>query len=175
MSQPTPDQPPARKLVWAPDEIRVNLEQQVEPQDSLGQRVARVGILAFLFTGLPAFVVFAATTVVAPSVTDGAGIGTTARWAVQVAGLIAIAAMVTSRPPKATAPDPAAPDAPGSTRRITLRLVRHVLVTGGCAVLILALEGLAVGQIATLALLLVGVLHVLPLAVARLLVRRQSR
>ncbi|MER7169230.1 hypothetical protein ABT336_24615, partial [Micromonospora sp. NPDC000207] len=56
-----------------------------------------------------------------------------------------------------------------------LRVALHAVVTGGSAAVVLAWQGLAVGQVTTLAVALVVVLHLLPLGIARLVNRRQAR
>ncbi|BCJ57474.1 hypothetical protein [Micromonospora endophytica] len=173
MTHPAPETPPAGKLVWASEDVLSQLGEQVQPQLGRGQRVARAAILAFFFTVLPAFAVFAVSTVAAPSVTDGAGVGTVALWAVQFAVLVSLTAIVTALRSDGT--ERAADIAQPSGLRVTLRLVWHALVTAGCAWLVLAVQGLAVGQVAVLVLLLVAVLHLLPLIAARLLARRQAR
>ncbi|KUJ49069.1 MULTISPECIES: hypothetical protein [Micromonospora] len=160
---------PATNLVWAPDDVRAGIEQQVQPQQSLPGRAARAATTAFIFVALPAFVVFTATTLVAPSVTDDAGVGRVALWAGQVAVLIAIGAAVGALRTPADQPEPP------TTWSIVRRLGWHLLSTGACTALVLVLHGLAVGQILTLALLLVGVLHLVPLIVARLLSRAAGR
>ncbi|WP_146017484.1 hypothetical protein [Verrucosispora sp. ts21] len=159
----------ATNLVWAPDDVRVGIEQQVQPQQSLPGRAGRAATTAFIFVALPAFVVFTATTLVAPSVTDDAGVGRVALWAGQVAVLLAIGAAVSALRTRADRPEPP------TTWSIVRRLGWHLLSTGACTALVLALHGLAVGQILTLALLLGGVLHVVPLVVARLLSRAAGR
>ncbi|WBB77257.1 hypothetical protein O7606_13190 [Micromonospora sp. WMMD882] len=167
MSQPTSETRPAGNLVWAPADVIAGLEQQVQPQVSPVGRSVRAALTAFVFTGLPAFVVFAVSTVVAPSVTSGAGIGRTALWAALFAALVAITAAVPALRSRADGPDSSGADPSGW--RVALRLAFHALVTGGCAALALATQGLSVGQVAPLAGTLVVVLHVLPLTAARLL------
>lgn len=170
MSRPTPEPPPARRLVWASEEVTTRLERQVRPRVSRPRRIVQAAITAFVFAWLPAFVVFAATTIVAPSATDGAGVGATAFWALQFATLIAVTAMVAALRPTAE-PDPA--ETAGPRRGTLRRLAVHALVTAACAWLVLALQGLSTGQIAVLAVGLVAVLHLLPLLAARLLQRRR--
>ncbi|MEV6692262.1 hypothetical protein AB0M35_12430 [Micromonospora sp. NPDC051196] len=165
-----PGRPAVTNLVWASEDVLTSVEQQVQPQPSRPRRAARAAATAFVFVALPAFVVFAVTTLVAPSVTDGAGVGGVALWAVQVALLVAIGAAVSALRPGVDKPEPDA-----STWSVVRRLGWHVLSTGACAALVLALQGLGVGQILTLVLLLVGVLHLLPLAVARLLSKAAGR
>lgn len=169
MSHPEPEPPHARELVWAPDEVVVRLERQVRPPAGPLSRIMQAAVTALVFTWPPAFVVFAVTAGVAPAVTDGAGVGATAFWALQVAALIAVTAMVEALRRPAAGADAAEP--PRSPRRTALRLALHALVTAGCAGLVLALQGLTAGQIAVLAGGLVVVLHLLPTLVARLLHR----
>jgi len=173
MSRPTPDPGPAHKLVWAPDDVMTRLKQQVQPQVSLPRRMTQAATTAVVFTWPPAFIVFAATTIAAPSVTDDAGVGRTAFWALQFAALIAITAMVTTL--RRHAPKPEAADTDTSTPGILLRVAVDVLVTGACAWLVLALQGLSTSQIASLTVVLVVVLHLLPVLVARLLLRGRRR
>ncbi|MEO3820520.1 hypothetical protein [Plantactinospora sp. B24E8] len=120
---------------------------------------------AIVFVWPAAFVAFAATTVAAPSVTDGAGVGRAAFWALQVAVLIAIVAAATTRRHTAE-PDPAGGGPP--TRVRPLRVVGTVT-----AALVLAPQGLSAAQIALLTVVLLVVLHLLPMVVARLLLRRR--
>ncbi|MDG4798781.1 hypothetical protein [Micromonospora sp. WMMD1082] len=170
MSRPTPEPGSARKLVWAPDDVIARLGEEVQPQASLPRRLGQAAITAFVFTWPPAFLVFAASTIAAPSTTNGASVGTTARWAVQFSVLIAITAVAAALW-RTARPDAAEP----STRGVTLRVATQLLLTGGCAWLVLALHGLSVGQIAALTVALLVVLHLLPMVVARLLRRRRTR
>jgi hypothetical protein len=160
-------------LVWASDEVIARIGQQVQPEMSLPRRIALTATSAFVFTWIPACAVFAATTVTAPSVTDGASVGRTAFWALQFAILMAVAATVTNLRRRAAKPDAAGTDT--STRGIVLRLAINALVTGACAWLVLAMQGLSAGQTASLAAVLIVVLHLLPMVVARLLQRRGGR
>ncbi|GIJ22484.1 hypothetical protein [Micromonospora lutea] len=70
---------------------------------------------------------------------------------------------------------PVEPAADPSPRRLALRIAGHASVTVASAALVLALAGLSGGRIATLAAVLVVVLHLLPMAVARLVFRRRRR
>ncbi|WP_433532369.1 hypothetical protein ACQPYA_10205 [Micromonospora sp. CA-263727] len=170
MSRPTPDARSSGKLTWASDDLRAHLAQQVQPQVSMARRLALTAIPALVFTGLPAFVLFAVTTVVAPSATDGASVGTAAWWALQFAVLMAVTAMVTALRRRA---DEAELDE--STRSTSLRVALNALLTGACGALVLALHGLSTAQIAPLAVALVVLLHLLPLMLARRLRRRRER
>ncbi|WP_326551201.1 hypothetical protein [Micromonospora sp. NBC_01813] len=175
MADQAPQTPTDRKLVWAPDMVRAGIAAEVMPQasQSLPQRLAQAARLALIFTWLPAFVVFAATTLAAPTVTNEASVAAAALWALLVAALIAGWAVVTELWRwRAGRPDEAAPETP--TRPIALRLLLGSLPTAVFTSLVLALHGLSVGQIAVLAGLLVAVLHLLPLLVARLLTRRRQ-
>ncbi|MBE1490689.1 hypothetical protein [Plantactinospora soyae] len=169
MSHPTPDTRSARKLVWASDEVIGRIAQQVQPEVSLPRRTVLAATTAFVFTWPPAFIVFAATTIAAPSVTDDASLGTAALWALQFAILIAIGAAVTTLGRGAAKLDTAGSDMP--TGGILRRVVTHVLLTCLSACLVLAPQGLSVSQIALLTVVLLVVLHLLPVIVARLLQR----
>jgi hypothetical protein len=173
MSRPTPDARSARKLVWASDEVIARIEQQVQPQVSLPRRIALAAASAFVFTWLPAFIVFAATTIAAPSLTNEASVGTAAFWALQFAMLIAIAAVVTTVRRRAAKVDAAGTDT--STQGTLLRVAIQGLLTGACAWLVLALQGLSMSQIASLTVVLIVVLHLVPVIVARLLQRLRRR
>ncbi|MEO3925074.1 hypothetical protein ABGB07_14580 [Micromonosporaceae bacterium B7E4] len=173
MSRPTPDTRSPRKLVWASDEVMTRIGQQVQPQVSLPRRMALTATYAFVFTWIPAFVVFAIATVAAPSATSGASVGRTAFWALQFGILMAVAATVTNLRRRAAKPDTAGTDT--STRGIVLRLAINALVTGACAWLVLATQGLSAGQTASLAAGVIVVLHLLPMVVARLLHGLRSR
>ncbi|MEV0395126.1 hypothetical protein [Polymorphospora rubra] len=173
MSRPTPETRSAGKLVWAPNEVIARIEEQVQPQPGPAKRVALAATTAVVFTWPPAFVVFAAATIAAPSLTNGAGIGTAAFWALLFAVLTAAVAMVTALRRRADKPDVA--DTAPSTRATVLRIAVHALVTGGCAGLVLVWQGLSAGQIASLAGVLIVVLHLLPMIVARLLRRLRRR
>ncbi|KXK62304.1 hypothetical protein AWW66_09205 [Micromonospora rosaria] len=157
--------------MWASDEVIARIGDQVQPEVGLPRRMAAAATATVVFTWLPTFLVFAATTLAAPSVTNGAGVGTTAFWAVQVAVLLALAAMVGTLWRRDTGPDPAERVPP--IGRALLRVAVHTLRTGACAGLVLAVQGLSVGQIATLTVALVVVLHLLPLVVARALHARR--
>ncbi|WP_203857594.1 hypothetical protein [Plantactinospora mayteni] len=141
---------------------------------SLQRMVAAAATTAFVFTWPPAFVVFAVATIVAPSVTDEASVGLTAFWALLFAILIAITAVVQVLTRRRTA-TPEAADEDVSPRRIPLRMAINALVTGACAWLVLATQGLSTSQIAVLAVVLVVVVHLLPMIVARLLGRLSRR
>ncbi|MFY1691861.1 hypothetical protein [Plantactinospora sp. WMMB782] len=184
MSPPTPDGRPAHKLVWAPDELIVRIGQQVQPQIGLPRRVAQAATTAVLFSWPPAFVVFAVSTVAAPSLTNGASVGRVAFWALQFAILVAVTTAATtlvrrSETAEVAPPGPAVPTASETPDRggsgVSPRTALYVLVTAVCASLVLALHGLSVSQIAILTIGLVVVLHLLPLVVARLLRRSRSR
>ncbi|MGC5030655.1 hypothetical protein [Micromonospora sp. DT229] len=170
MSASGREQPVTTNLIWAPDEVRLDIGKRVQPQQGPPRRVLGAAMTAFVFVGLPAFVIFTATTLLAPSVTNEASVGRVALWAGQVALLVAIGAAIGAWRTREDKPQP-----PSTTWSIVRRLGWHLLSTGACAALVLALDGLAVGQILTLALLLAGVLHLLPLAVARLLTRSAGR
>jgi hypothetical protein len=172
MSHPTPDTGPARKLVWAPEGVMTRIGQQVQPQVSLRKRIALTATVAVALTWPPAFLVFAATSIVAPSVTNDAGVGRTALWALQFAVLVALSPIVTTLRRRAGKPEAADPDT--STRGTVRRVAANVLLTGACAWLVLALQGLSTSQIASLTVLLTVVLHLLPMLVARLLRRRRG-
>ncbi|MEE6263147.1 hypothetical protein [Plantactinospora sonchi] len=179
MSRPTPETRRPRTLVWAPAGVMSRIQQQVQPRVSLPRRIALAATTAFLFTWPPAFVVFAVTTVAVPSTTNGASVGTAAVWALQFALLIAITAAVTTLARRDSGVDTTTGGSHPSTRRTALRVVMHVLLTGACAALVLAPQGLSVSQLAVLTVALVVVLHLLPVIVARLLQRagrsRRSR
>ncbi|WP_369937601.1 hypothetical protein [Plantactinospora sp. BB1] len=172
MSRPTPEGRSTGKLVRASDEVIARIEQQVLPKVSPTRRVTLTGTYAFVLTWPPVFVAFAVTTIVVPSLTDGAGVGRTALWALQFAVLIAISAMLGTLRRSAAEREAADPD--DTARKIALRLALHALLTAACAGLVLAPQGLSVGQIASLTAVLVVVLHLLPLVGARLL-RRSGR
>ncbi|ROO52081.1 hypothetical protein EDC02_6980 [Micromonospora sp. Llam0] len=163
--------------MWASDEVRVGIAEQVLPLRDRQTRPAtavRAAVFVYAFTWLPAFVVFAVATTAAPASTNHASVAATAVWALQFATLIAVWAVVgalTSR--QATATDGADGNPP--TRRVLLRASGGALVTAGCAALVLALHGLSIGQLAVPVGLLVVVLHLLPALVARLLLRRRRR
>ncbi|MFK3978903.1 hypothetical protein ACI2K4_00855 [Micromonospora sp. NPDC050397] len=167
MSHPTPDSPPTRRLVWAPDAVVSRIERDVQPRISLPRSMTLAATFALVFTWPPTFVVFAATTLVAPSATDGASIGRTALWALQLAILIAVVAALPAVWQRAGKPEAAAPD-DVSIRGTMLRVAVNALRTGGCASVVLALQGLSVDRIALLAVVLAVVLHLLPVLVARL-------
>ncbi|MFV2008668.1 MULTISPECIES: hypothetical protein [unclassified Micromonospora] len=59
--------------------------------------------------------------------------------------------------------------------QILLRAVRGALFTVVCAALVLAWQGLSVGQIAVLAGTIAALLHLAPMFIARLLLRRRQR
>jgi len=173
MSQPTPEIRPNRQLVYASDELMGRIAQQVQPQIQQPGAVGlvRVALLAYVFSWLPAFVVLAAATAVAPAATSGASVAATALWALQFATLIAISAVVTTLVRRPATPAEQGADAPPS--RILLRAVRGALLTIACAALVLAWQGLSVGQIAVLAGMIAAVLHLAPVLIARLMLRRQ--
>ncbi|MFY1635762.1 hypothetical protein ACN27F_21220 [Solwaraspora sp. WMMB335] len=176
MSSPMPEQRSDRGLVWASDEVMAGIAQQIQPQMRQPTRnvVTRTAMLAFVVTWPAAFIVFAVATLVVPSVTDGASVAAAAFWALQVATLIAISTIVTALAgQRAARPGPA--DGAPSTGRAVLRGVGHALLTGACAGLVLALQGLSAGQIAALTGALVAVLHLLPLVATRLLLRSRQR
>jgi hypothetical protein len=180
MSSPAPPTPSGRKLVWAPPELRAGIAQQIEPQQAAQRRravVVQAVVMAYFFTWLPAFTVFAVTTVVAPSVTNGAGVGPVAFWALQFSTLIAISAVVSALRLSATTMTEKAEETGRRTPagRSLLRLAGQLLITGGCAAAVLALQGLSIWQIAVLASMLTAVLHLLPPIVARMLLRRRRR
>ncbi|WBB46719.1 hypothetical protein O3597_16155 [Verrucosispora sp. WMMA2044] len=170
MAQPAPEAGTDGKLVWAPDEVAARIRQEVTPEPSLPSRVALAVLAAFVLTWPPTFVVFALATLVAPAATDEAGVGRVALWALQFAGLTAVAAAAGAALRRSTEAevDP-------SPRRIALRIAGQTLVTVACAGLVLALAGLSVGQYAMLTAALVVVLHLLPMTVARLLFRLRRR
>ncbi|RIV39733.1 hypothetical protein D2L64_07980 [Micromonospora radicis] len=155
--------------MWASADVLADLGQQVQPQPSRRRRAAVAGPAAFVFTWVPTVLVFVATTLTVPAVTDAASAGTVMIWAAQVAALIAVVAAVTTLRSRDVGAD--AETDPGAAR-VALRVGLHALVTAGAAGLVLALQGLSAGQVATLAVLLVVVLQVLPTAVVRLLRRR---
>jgi hypothetical protein len=173
MSSSTPGAGSARKLVRASDDVIARIEQQVRPQVILPRRIALAATSAFVFTWLPAFIVFAATTIAAPSLTNEASVGTAARWALQFSMLVAITAVVTTVRRRAAKLDGAGTDA--STQGTLLRVAIHVLLTGACAWLVLALQGLTISQIAPPTVVLIVVLHLVPVIVARLLQRLRRR
>ncbi|MDG4786671.1 hypothetical protein O7626_12130 [Micromonospora sp. WMMD1102] len=181
---PPPDDRPVRKLVWASDELLARIGQQVQPRTSLPRRVAQAATTAVLFSWPPAFVVFAVSTVAAPSLTNGASVGRAAFWALQFAILVAVTAAVTtlvrrSETAEAAPPGPTASETPETPNRdvsrVSPRIALYVLVTAVCASSVLALHGLSVSQTAILTIGLVVVLHLLPAVVARLLRRSRSR
>lgn len=177
MADPTRDpHQPTGNLVRAPDEVITGVAQRVRSQDPPRRRPIQTGIWAFVFSWPPAFLVFAAVTIVAPSVTNQAGVGATAWWALLFAVLTGVTAVVESwwRPPlspPSETPDPAGVDR--SVSGIVLRVAIRALITAACAGVVLALHGLALHQIAVLAVALIVVLHLLPMAAARLLRRRR--
>lgn len=180
MSSPAPSTPPDRKLVWAPAEVRAGIALQIEPQQAAQRRralVVQAVVLAYVFTWLPAFLVFGVTTAVAPSVTNKAGIGLAAFWALQFATLIAISAVVSAliRARRGSTEQTDETDRPLWTGRTLLRLAGQMLITGGYAAVVLALQGLAIWQIVVLAGALTALLHLLPPVVARLWQRRRQR
>ncbi|MFC0528980.1 hypothetical protein, partial [Phytohabitans kaempferiae] len=63
-----------RKLVWASSEVTARIEQQVRPQVSLPKTLALAATYAFVFTWVPTAIVFGATTILAPSVTNEASV-----------------------------------------------------------------------------------------------------
>ncbi|GIG92172.1 hypothetical protein Pen02_71080 [Plantactinospora endophytica] len=158
--------------MWASNEVLARIGEQVQPQVSLSRKIALAATTAFVFTWVPAFLALAITTLAVPSATDEAGVGTTAFWALQLAVLIAITAVVSTWRRNAE-PDAAGAETPG--RPAPLRIAIHVLVTGTCAALVLAAQGLSTGQIASLTIVLVAVLHLLPVILARLLRRGRRR
>ncbi|MEV4711190.1 hypothetical protein [Micromonospora sp. NPDC049374] len=170
MAHPAPETGSEHQLVWAPGEVMARIEQEVRPQPSLPGRIALAAPTAFVLTWPPSFVVFALATLVAPSVTDEAGVGRVALWALQFAGLTAVAAAVGAALRRSGEPDMNL--SPG---RIVVRIAGHALVTVVCAGVVLAVAGLSVGQYATLTAVLVVVLHLLPMTVARLLFRLRRR
>ncbi|MEN3614140.1 hypothetical protein AAH979_31885 [Plantactinospora sp. ZYX-F-223] len=173
MSRPTSDPRSAGKLVWASDEVIARIGQQVQPQVSLPRTIRLAATTAVVFSWFPAFVVFAVTTATAPSVTNGASVGRTAFWSLQFAILMAIAAIVATLRRRAAKPE--ATGTGSSAHGTALRVAIHALLTVACAWLVLALQGLSISQIATLAAMLVVVLHLLPMIVARLLQRLRRR
>ncbi|WFE23211.1 hypothetical protein O7621_07870 [Solwaraspora sp. WMMD937] len=175
MSQPTPDTRPDRQLVFASDEVMGRIAQQVQPQiqQPAAAELVRVTLFAYVFSWLPAFVVLAVATAVAPSATSGASVAATALWALQFATLIAISTVVTTLVQRrATPAERAGADTPPS--RVLLRAVRGALFTVACAALVLAWQGLSVGQIAVLAGMIAALLHLAPMFIARLLLRRRQ-
>jgi|GEM_PF-1876854 len=174
MSQPTPETRPDRQLVFASDEVMGRIAQQVQPQiqQPAAAELVRVTLFAYVFSGLPAFVVLAVATAVAPSATSGASVAATALWALQFATLIAISAVVTTLVRGPATPAEQGADTPPS--RVLLRAVRGGLLTIACAALVLAWQGLSVGQIAVLAGMIAALLHLAPMFIARLLLRRRQ-
>ncbi|GAB3845001.1 hypothetical protein GCM10029963_22670 [Micromonospora andamanensis] len=170
MSHPAPETGSDRGLVWASEEVTDRIAQEVSPQPGLSNRIALAVPTAFVLAWPPAFLGLALTTLVAPSATDDASVWRVAFWALQFAGLTALAAAVSAALRRS-----AEPEVDSSPRRIALRIAGHALVTVACAGLVLALAGLSAGQIATLAAVLVVVLHLLPMTVARLLFRFRRR
>ena len=122
MPLPTPEARPARKLVWASDAVISKIGQRVQPQVSPPRKITQVATGALVLTWLPAFIVFAVTTIVAPPLTNEAGVGTAAFWALQFAMLIAIAAVVTTVSRRTAKRNPAETDnsAPAHTPRESL-------------------------------------------------------
>ncbi|RFS47506.1 hypothetical protein D0Q02_05845 [Micromonospora craniellae] len=150
--------------------MTAGLGSQVQPQVSRGRRALQTGLAAFVLTWPPTFVILTAATFAAPSLTDDAGVGRVALWALLIAVLFAITAAVStlwSRPDR----DGEEP----TSLVVTLRVVRGALLTGVGAGAVLAWQGLSVRQAATLALILALVLRVLPVVVARTLRRRHDR
>ncbi|MGN9907850.1 hypothetical protein ACTMTJ_09885 [Phytohabitans sp. LJ34] len=172
MSQPTPDAGADRPLVWAPEEVRVRIEQQVEPGVSLPRRVILTAVSAFVLTWPLAFLVFMVTTLALPSVTNDASVGTVARWALWFAALLTVAAVVAALRQRAGRADE---EAEPSTRETVVRIAIYALFTGVCAGVVLAPHGLSLGQIAVLTVMLIVVLHLMPVLAARLLHRRLQR
>ncbi|WP_326557394.1 hypothetical protein [Micromonospora sp. NBC_01796] len=173
MPLPTPEARPARKLVWASDAVVSQIGQRVQPQVSLPTKITQVATGALVLTWLPAFIVFAVTTIVAPPLTNEAGVGTAAFWALQFAMLIAIAAVVTTVRRRTAKRNPAETDT--SARGTLLRVAISALLTSASACLVLALQGLSISQIASLTVELIVVLHLMPIIVARLLQRLLRR
>lgn len=171
MAGPSPETRPTGKLVWASAEVRNRLSRQVQPQVSRPRQMVLAATTAVVFVWPAAFVAFAATTVAVPSMTNGAGVGRAAFWALQVAVLIAIVAAVKTRWRHAAESDPTGEDPP--TRVRPLHVVGNLLVTTVSVALVLAPQGLSATQIAVLAVALLVVLHLLPTVVARLLLRRR--
>ncbi|MEV2238254.1 hypothetical protein [Micromonospora sp. NPDC049891] len=170
MSHPAPGTGSEGKLVWASEEVIARIGQEVNPQPSLSNRIALAVPTAFVLAWPAAFLGLAVTTLIAPSATDDASVWRVAFWALQFAGLTALAAAVSAALRRSAEPEVAP-----SPRRIALRVAGHALVTVVCAGLVLTLAGLSGGQIATLAAVLVVVLHLLPMTVARLLFRLRRR
>jgi hypothetical protein len=167
-SQPAPAAGAGRPLVWAPDEVRFHIEQQVVPPVSRLRRVLLTAIPAFVLTWPLTFLVFVVATLAAPSVTGGASVGTVALWALWFAALFATAAAIAALRLDASG---TGEEAEPSRRATVRRLAIHALVTGLYAALVLTLYGLSPGQVAVLAVAIIVVLHVLPVPVARLLGR----
>ncbi|WFE25251.1 hypothetical protein O7623_17760 [Solwaraspora sp. WMMD791] len=174
MSSPASDRRPDRQLVWAPAEVLTGIAQQVEPlptREPLRIMIIRGVLLAYVFTWPPAFGVLAVATVVAPPLTEAASVGATAGWALQIATLIALWAVVSALMSHRRAATESADPEALSRSRLLLRLAGNAARTGALAAVVLALAGLAPGQIAALAGAVAVVLHLLPMLVFRLLTR----
>ncbi|GGM17966.1 hypothetical protein [Micromonospora yangpuensis] len=170
MSQPAPDSPSPRKLVWAPEAVRVQVE---EPPVGVARLMTMAVTTAMVLSWPPIFLVLAGATLVAPAVTDRAGIGATAGWAAQIAVLVAVGTMITAVVRRGRVSE--GPDGDTSLRTTALRVALHSVVTGGCAALVLAWHGLGVGQVLVLVAVIVTVVHVLPVVVARVAGRAARR
>ncbi|MEU9510465.1 hypothetical protein AB0D32_29770 [Micromonospora sp. NPDC048170] len=176
MSDPLPDTRSARQSVGASDDVIGGITQQVRPSPSLpgpDPNPFTTAVRAFLFTWPPTLAVLVAATVAVPSATDEAGVGTVAMWALDFALLIAIAAAVSTLWQRYRKPGAGGTAQP--IQRVLLRVAAQALLTGACAWLVLALHGLATGQIASLVVALIVVLNLLPVTAARLLHRRRRR
>ncbi|MFY1697465.1 MULTISPECIES: hypothetical protein [unclassified Solwaraspora] len=174
MSSPASDRRPDRQLVWAPAEVLTGIAGQIEPlqaRERLRTTIIRSVLLAYVFTWPPAFGVLAAATVAAPTLTDAASVGATAGWALQIATLIALWAAVSALMSHRRAATESADPEVLSRSRLLLRLAGNAARTGALAAVVLALAGLAPGQVAALAGAVAVVLHLLPMLAFRLLTR----
>ncbi|WP_432050415.1 hypothetical protein [Verrucosispora sp. NA02020] len=169
MSEPTPEPRRVGQLVWAPDEVTAGIGSQVQPQVSRGRRALQTGLAAFLLTWVPTLAILLVANFAVPSLTDDAGAGRVALWALLIAVLFAVTAAVStlwSRPDR----DGEEP----SGLVVALRVARGALLTGVGAGAVLVWQGLSVEQAATLAVILALLLRVLPVVAARTFARRRS-
>jgi hypothetical protein len=173
MSQPTDEIHTTRKLVWAPDGVLTRIQQQVQPKVSLPRNATTAATAAFVFTWPPTFILFTAATLAAPSVTGEASVVRVAFWALQFAILIAVGAAVATVV-RALRQRADAADGNTSIWGTLGRVAAQAVLTGVFAWAVLALQGLSIGRIVSLAVMLIVVLNVLPVIVARLLHRRRE-
>ncbi|MFI7025541.1 hypothetical protein [Micromonospora sp. NPDC049900] len=169
MSEPTPGPRRVGQLVWAPDEVTAGIGSQVQPQVGRGRRALQTGLAAFLLTWVPTLFILLAATFAVPSLTDDAGAGRVALWALLIAVLFAVTAAVSTL---WSNPDRAGEEPSGLV--VALRVARGAVLTGVGAGAVLAWQGLSVRQAVTLAVILALILRVLPVVAARTLQRRRG-